>query len=339
MRLSEQEYHAYPAWSYSKIVKYARGGFAALKTIDNKVEPTPEMRFGSLLDSILTRGLKATNATYAIATGPLPIPSVKAVLDLILVKTNATPFEEITHEDWQKAMDECDYQPKRKFETKMQILNNSRNYYDLMASGKIIVSQQDWDDAMEMAKNIKTDAYLKNIFGVGNKDGIEYIYQPQFISTMHLDDSTAASVKCMLDLMIVNHNDKVIQPVDLKTSFMPAYDFADHFVKMRYDIQAQVCTTVLADKLKHIPEYKDYSILPYLFVDISRTDKVPVTYSYDPQAQPDGFSFGEYTYKNWKQLLQEMLEYQDTDAVVPSYIKTDGPNDLLSILNRNRTNE
>lgn len=82
-------------------------------------------------------------------------------------------------------------------------------------------------------------------------------------------------------------------------------------------------------------EYKEYTILPYLFTDISRVDKVPVTYEYNPS---NGFSFtkGEkvYQYKGWKDLLAEILVYEANESRVPDYITTTGPNDLIEILGR-----
>ena len=77
------------------------------------------------------------------------------------------------------------------------------------------------------------------------------------------------------------------------------------------------------------------AFLPYLFTDISRTDKVPVTYEIDLS---DGFSFAKgdkvYQYKGWKELLAEILVYEANDAKVPNYITTEGPNDLLEVLAR-----
>ena len=76
------------------------------------------------------------------------------------------------------------------------------------------------------------------------------------------------------------------------------------------------------------------------FMDISRKDKVPVTFEYDPrdESQTNGlcYQIGEktYQYKGYRQLLDEILDYEASAAVVPSYIKLDGPNDLLKLLNK-----
>ena len=81
MNLSEQAYHDYPAWSYSLIAKYARNGFSAIATLHDKMKPTPEMEFGSLFDSILTKGRKTLD-DYAVADFSVP-PAEKGVLDIL----------------------------------------------------------------------------------------------------------------------------------------------------------------------------------------------------------------------------------------------------------------
>lgn len=121
----------------------------------------------------------------------------------------------------------------------------------------------------------------------------------------------------MFDLLVVNHKEKTIQPVDLKTSSMPAYDFPEHFVKMRYDIQAQLYTHVLQKVIARDYYLNGYTILPFLFTDISRTDKVPVTYEIDLSGS---FSFSKgdkvYQYKGWEELLAEILVYEANDTKV-----------------------
>ena len=197
-----------------------------------------------------------------------------------------------------------------------------------------MVSKADWDDAVEMYKVFRNDEYLKKLFGTKDTDDVEYIYQAQFKTTF-IVNGKEVEVKMMADLIVVNHTEKTIQIVDLKTSAMPAYDFSQNFLKYRYDLEAEVYTDVLDKILMEIGGYSDYEILPFLFTDISRVDKVPVTYSYEPTV---GLVYmkGEktYSYKGWKELLAEILHYEENEAKVPDYITTVGPNDLIEILER-----
>lgn len=332
LNIPEQEYHNYPAWSHSIIAKYARNGFDAIATLHDKLEPNAAMRFGSLFDSIVTRGKETLNR-YTVTSIDVPEAERKA-LEFIASKTHES-LNELDQRFITDCCDQCGYQTRWGFDARFKHLVQFNEYYDKLRSGKEIVSEEDWKDAVDMANVFSSDPYLKTIFGHGTKNGMEYIYQPQFVVDWNIGGETV-KVKIMLDLVVVDHNNKTIQPVDLKTSQNPAYSFSENFIKMRYDIEAETYTDVLRKVIETVAtEYQDYTILPYLFTDISRTDKVPVTFVYDPS---NGFSYTKgdrtYSYKGWKELLAEILMYETNNAKVPSYIVTDGPNDIIDLLSR-----
>lgn len=333
MNLTEQEYHDYPAWSYSLIAKYARNGFSAIATLHDKMKPTPEMEFGSLFDSILTKG-RRTLDDYAVADFSVP-PAEKAVLDKLLDTCTCPQFHDISTDEVILTAESVKFYPNFKPQTRYDKIAKYSDYYDTLKSGKKLVSKKDWDDAVEMARIFRSDPYLKTIFGTRNTEDVEYIYQAQFCVSITVGDKEGVIVKIMPDLMVVNHKDKTIQLVDLKTSSMPAHEWAEHFVKMRYDIQGELYTQVVQMIILGDDEYRDYTILPYLFTDISRSDKVPVTYKIDLSS---GFSFTKgnrvYDYKGWEELLAEILVYEANGAKVPNYLTTAGPNDLVSILSK-----
>lgn len=332
LNLPEQEYHDLPYWSYSTIAKYARNGFSSLATLHDKMKPTPEMEFGSLFDSFITKG-KKTLEEYAVVDFTVP-PAEKGVLDVLATTSIYRNFDEVPMNEVINAAETVNYQPRWKPDTRYQNISKYSKYYDTVKSGKKLVSKQDWDDAMEMYRVFRNDAYLKQLFGAKDTDDVEYIYQAQFKVNVWVEAENV-TVKIMPDLIVVNHTQKTIQLVDLKTSGMPAYEWPEHFVKMRYDIQGELYTEVIRMIIENDDDYRDYTILPYLFTDISRTDKVPVTYQIDLS---NGFSFtkGEkvYQYKGWKDLLAEILVYEANESKVPDYVTTAGPNDLIEILGR-----
>lgn len=337
LNIPEQEYHDYPAWSHSLIARYAKEGFSSIATLHDKFQPTPSMEFGSLFDSMMTRG-KETFDEYVVDTTGINIePAEKAVFDKMISLGYTDSYDSLSAATIKMVYESCDTfcSKYKKEETRYKKLWDSREYFELHRQGKKVVSKEDWNDAVEMVKVFRNDPYLKELFGTKNADGIEYLYQVQFVTDYKPLDHEEVKVKCMFDLLVVNHNDKTIQPVDLKTSSVPAYDFKENFISFRYDLQAELYTDVLSDVVSKIPEYRDYTILPYLFTDISRTDKIPVTYTYDPR---NGFYYtrGErtYEYKGWKILLEEILTYEKNGAKVPSGIILDGPNDIIDILSR-----
>lgn len=290
------------------------------------------MEFGSLFDSFITKG-KKTLDDYAVADFSVP-PAEKGVLDILASTCTCPEFFDISMNEVINAAESVRYQPNYKPQTRYDKIAKYSDYYDTLKSGKKLVSKADWDDAMEMYKVFREDEYLKTIFCTKSTEEVEYLYQLQFCVPW-LIEGEDVKVKCMFDLLIVDHKNRTIQPVYLKTSSMPAYDFPEHFVKMRYDIQAQLYTHVLQKVIAQDYELNEYTILPFLFTDISRTDKVPVTYEIDLSG---GFSFSKgdkvYQYKSWEELLAEILVYEANDAKVPEYITTTSSNDLVEILGR-----
>lgn len=336
LNLSEKDYHAYPAWSYSMIARYAREGFGAIANLHQPVEQNDAMRFGSLFDCMLTKGQQVYNE-YVVGK---KVPAAeKAVLDALVQFSIAKHYMEVTEDELKKAIAATGYQSRWRFETQKEHIDAFADYYDVCKSGKTIVGEEEWSDAIEMLKIVKHDPYLSEHFKRGASDDKEYIYQAQFKIDYVAGSFGTVELKIMPDMLEVDHKNKTIQPWDVKTSGMPGYDFFEHFVKMRYDIQASLYTDVLWNVIQEIPEYNDYKILPYLFMDISRTDKVPVTYEYEPysESQRDGLSFQsngrELRYKNYRTLLNEILEYESTMTKVPKFITTAGPNDLVELLN------
>ena len=333
--ITESDYHAHPAWSYSQIARYAREGFSAITNIHNPITPTAAMEFGSLLDAMLTQP-ENVNDMYAVLNNT-PTPAVKSVLDALCLRTTSK-FSEIARPVLEQVIEDSGWNANLKMDTRISKLAAFSEYFDIRQSGKKIVSNEDWNDAAQMADIIKNDVYLKDIFGYGIKNGVEYLYQMKIFFNILVEingDEFDIEMKSMPDLVIVNHNDKTIQPVDLKTSSAPAYEFPDNFIKFRYDIQAGVYTCALDHLKDKTLEYNEYKILPYLFVDISREDKVPLVFNYDPLdwSQKDGLSYGDYKYKDWVDYLTELIKYENEKAKVPSYLALDKPNDIIEILN------
>lgn len=338
LNITEQEYHDYPAWSHSLIASYAMDGFKAIATIHNKKEPTDSMRFGSLLDAILTKG-KAVFDEYIVGDITCP-PAERKVFDYLIKNGIRIPFGDIPVTTIEQAMNDCEFYMRNKPDVRLNKLITASEYYEITRTGKTVVSSSDWDDAMTMARKFRESPYLKTLFGIKNGNGIEYIYQAKYVVDYTLPSGRTIKYKVMPDLTVINHNDKTIQLVDLKTSAMPAFDFWENFLKYRYDIEAHSYSDVIEQIKNSDEKLRDYTILPYLFTDISRSDKQPVTWFYDQTSDEfaDGFQFhvGEkvYKYKTWQKMLDEILDYEESQAVVPDGIETEAPNDIMAVINR-----
>lgn len=333
LNITEEEYHAYPAWSHSILSRYAKDGFASLATLHEPVAVTSSMEFGSLVDCMLTHGNEA-EAEYSVMDVTVPDAEKKA-LDYI-ASVSTLPFEKMSVDYIYDLTNECGYQSRLKPDTKYEKLKPYADYYNAKHDGKKIVSKKDWDDAAQIRDIFHSHPLLKELFGTESTSDIEYIYQAKYVVKYRTDDGKDIKVKIMPDLLVVNHKEKTIQPVDLKTSAAPAWNFKENFLKYRYDYQAAMYTDVLNVIKNKAEGYADYSVLPFIFTDISRSDMTPVAWVYDPndESQVMGLAFGNYQYKNYRQTLNEIISYEEAQAKVPSYVDPNGLNDILAVLNR-----
>lgn len=335
LNITETEYHKRPTWSHSKIAKYAREGFAAIQHLHEPSKPTESMEFGSMLDSILTKGMD-TVKEYAISDVAIP-PAEQSVFDRLLAVGHKAPFDQIPPQAVQAAIDACDSfcSKYKKPETRMAKLVETKEYYEIRRTGKKVISKKDWNDAYQMAMQFRHDPYLKELFGTKSTDKVEYLYQLKFEVDWELPNGKKVKVRIMPDLLRVDHENKTVQYIDLKTSSDPGWRFEENFLRFRYDLEATVYQDVLTKVMMSSEEYRDYTLLNTLFTDISRSDMIPVTYECPYQKKFSFESHGkEYTYKDWETLLMEIIDYEEKQAVVPDYITLEGPNNILDILAR-----
>ena len=68
-QVSEEEYRADPALSYSTLARYEREGFNNLDKLFERIE-TPSLTFGSAVDSIITGGQSEFDERFLVAEFP-----------------------------------------------------------------------------------------------------------------------------------------------------------------------------------------------------------------------------------------------------------------------------
>ena len=78
-QVSEEEYRADPALSYSTLARYEREGFNNLDKLFDKIE-TPSLTFGSAVDALITGGQEEFDSKFAVFDIPsIPDSIVKIV--------------------------------------------------------------------------------------------------------------------------------------------------------------------------------------------------------------------------------------------------------------------
>lgn len=132
-------------------------------------------------------------------------------------------------------------------------------------------------------------------------------------------------------LIIVDYENKVIYPFDLKTSGHPEWEFPKSFIAWRYPIQARLYYELIRQTIEKDDYFKDFTIADYQFIVISNATRVPLVWEFK-DTKTDTLEIGEYYIPDWKKLAVELKEYLDERPRVPKGIFLDKPNDIAEHL-------
>ena len=114
-----------------------------------------------------------------------------------------------------------------------QVKENCEEYYSLLslAQDKKVLSQSDYDDVLRCVEELRLNSATSYFFDEPLSDDIEKVFQLKFKAEFE-----GIGVRCMFDELIVDHTNKVIYPIDLKTTGHPEEEFEGSFVQWRYEI-------------------------------------------------------------------------------------------------------
>ena len=137
-------------------------------------------------------------------------------------------------------------------------------------------------------------------------------------------------------LIIVDHDNKTIQPVDLKTSSHAEWDFFRSFIQWSYHIQGRLYWRIILDNIRRYREFDEYTLLPYKFIVINRYTLTPLVWDFE-----DTFVYGTLTYGINNQIIcrdpfdlgKELHYYLTVHPKVPKEINVNGSNSLTKWLN------
>jgi hypothetical protein len=112
-----------------------------------------------------------------------------------------------------------------------------------------------------------------------------------------------------VDFIKIDHENKTIQPFDLKTGSGSSGEWTKSFIKYRYYFQYILYTIGMQDIAKQL-DLEGYELLPFKFMFAGRTEKLPIIFDIDPiwnDAAINGFTtVAGYKYKGLDELLTEI---------------------------------
>lgn len=227
----------------------------------------------------------------------------------------------------------ANYQPNWKDDTRVdKIIKDGNDYFELLKTigNKIPVTETEYAKAVACVMALKSNIYTRpNV--VLRSDGNKKEFLDKFIIEFEF---RGFKIKGELDRVVIDHTDKVITPIDFKTTGKPINGFINDFWYYRYDFQAAVYTRGLVEhpEIKKLLE-NNYSLNPFLYIAVE-TNLVnnPMAFEVTPEAIEIGFSGGIVkgkTYEGFEQAIERYfyavlndqweypMEYYESNGKMP----------------------
>ena len=340
LNITEEEYRADPALSYSTLSRFDREGFANIDKLFDKQE-TPSLLLGSIVDTILTDGEDEFNNRFIVAEYPSISDTIIQIVKELFntYKDTCSNINLISNDAIINIAAQYNYQNNWKPETRAKVIKEKGfEYYNLLfiSQDKTLVSQDMYNDALRMVDALRTSEATKWYFADNNpfEPEIERYYQLKFKATLHDVD-----YRCMADLIICDHKNKELILCDLKTSGHEEYSFASSFLTWNYSYQARLYARVIAENIKKDPYFKDFKLSNYRFIVVNKTTLTPLVWEF-----PYTFTKGDIRLetrngyikilKDPENIGKELSYYLSSRPNVPIGINEVGTNNIVEWINK-----
>jgi hypothetical protein len=314
--ITELEYRELKRKSYSLLSSIDKDKHHALKKVFIPSIPTI---YGVLAESILFGDYDEND--YYIFEGDIPTGKLETACNIIFPKIDISEESLIENKDVIISVLtalEIDYFAKKEPEwVADKFIKEANEYWNewRLSVDKIRITESLLESANQASTTLKTHQFTRGIFNRNSFFNIDK--QSQVKLTFEF---LGEEFKAMLDWLIIDHDNKVIKPYDLKTGGKTAEEFEDSFLYWRYDIQALLYTEAVK-KLRN-EKYPGYTVEPFRFVYISRLNEyrplVWETTSKMLKGTLKGFTKEGVYYKGISQLLNDLEWYSsNTKAAYP----------------------
>lgn len=329
-QVDEPTYRDDPALSYSTIARFDREGFEKLDQLNDKVS-TPSLTFGSAVDTLITGTNEEFQNRFTIAELPHISPSVQAIIQTLyevygkLYKS----LEIIPSEAIESAITVANYQPRWSMAKKIEYVMEGAPYYSFLekSDGKEVLSMQLYNEVERAVLALKNSEATQWYFKETNEPNLERLYQLKFKATLNDID-----YRIMADELIVDHDAKIIIPIDLKTSSHKEFDFYKSFVKWKYYMQAILYSRVIKHVCSQDEYFKDFEILPYRFIVVNKESCNPLVWEFNIPPTLGTIVTGKNNcieMHDPEVIGRELYQYLQEKPKVPHGIDLTGKNDIM----------
>ena len=320
-KVTETEYRADKALSYSILAKYEREGFNKLDSLFDKIE-TPSLLFGSAVDALITGGRKEFDDNFIIADFPEIKDSVKAIVTRLfqLYGNDVKSIDEIPNSDIIPLTEEMNFQNNWKPETRAKVIREQGfEYYKLLfiAKDKKILDNKTAQEVFAAVRALKKSKATKIYFVEDNPfDNITREYQLKFKATIQ-----GVDYRCMPDELITDHHEKIVYP---------------SFAQWRYDIQARLYAKIIRMNMDKDDYFKEFKLANYRFIVVNRKTLTPLVWEFEETFELGEMWYGEsLVFRDPFTIGKELSYYLEKRPKTPIGIDEIGVNSIVNYLNKN----
>ena len=122
-------------------------------------------------------------------------------------------------------------------------------------------------------------------------------------------------------LLVVDYENKIVYPCDLKTSGHTEWNFQESFKQWNYMIQARLYWRIIRAVMDADPYFKEFKLADYRFIVVNKTTLTPLVWEF-PLTREVGTLIDEEgnEYRDPFEIGRELQKYLDSRPRVPDGI-------------------
>jgi hypothetical protein len=306
--INRENYREYDAINYSMLSQLDKNPSGVQ---DEDREWTDGMAFGTLVDYMCFEPSKVQEEFYVSEADREPSKTAKKLADWMLnrydlhVDSNGDvgpdPLDDLLEEAEEAVGSSTSFERYGGVDyLKEQIESQDKH----------IINPDLYNKARDATITLKTHPFTKHYFISTNKEvqfQVPIVWDPS-----EWDDDIKWMAKSLLDIVLIDHEEGTVTPVDLKTTSRSVYKFPNAFLRWRYYLQASYYWHGLYQRVKSHDEISDYVVKPFEFVVISQKDvQHPLVYTTTENTLLKGRDGGHLERWNtdvrgWTQLIKDL---------------------------------
>jgi hypothetical protein len=307
--------------SYSKLRALSVGPAYYKSQMEQDSEEKEHFIIGSAVDILLTESDKFWDYYYLEFDKfdeDLPSPQMLKFIDYLVHNENCG---EITQDCYKEAFEYAGIKQKKLDTVIKEFSDKYMNYYNYLIKknifninneGKQLLTVSQYDLVKNITNSLQNNRFTSKYF---NTDFSNLEIHNQLEIYWEYDN-----IKCKskLDKVIINHVDKTIMLIDLKTTGKSTFSFESSLYQYRYDIQAAFYGLAFTWLVKNQWVYlKDYTISGFYFiVESTKTIGFPLIYKCSDNLLNNalhGYYKNDKYYKGIIQLISDYKWYMDNN--------------------------